>query len=551
MKPARHRECPENENLSDKVNIRESDSATDLLLASEDDLQPPAREPHRFPRQSHTADGRRLSAISALTAYGSEARRARFFSAGLLWVASVWAVMAADWPHWRGPNRDGISGEMIGASAWPTEGPARLWTASVGTGFSSLAVSQGRVFTLGNANETDTVFCLSADTGKVLWSHSYACPLDPNLHEGGPSATPTVEAERVYTLSKFGHLFCFDATTGTVQWRTNLIQDLGIQKPEWGFAGSPFIAGDKLILNAGGHGLALDKLTGTVIWLSNTSRAGYSSPVPYEHDGVPAVVMFSQRRVVSAAVEDGRLLWSHAWGTQYDMNIADILLFNGDFFITSFNRSAALLNVVGSSSALVWQKRNLSTILSPGVLLGHHLYAFHDDSDTPAEGELRCLDLTTGDLAWSMPMWTGSLVSADNKLIILAGNGELVLAEANPSAYVELARPRVLDGSCWTPPALADGRLYCRNAVGGVVALALAAAPPPPPELQVVWTTGPEHIRLAWPRAASGFRLEATDRLTANSAWAEVSAVPIIEGEQHAVQIEPLLGQQFYRLRKQ
>ncbi|MBI2929142.1 MAG: PQQ-binding-like beta-propeller repeat protein [Verrucomicrobia bacterium] len=528
----------------------QSDLAADLVPAGQDDLESHAGAPHRFPRPSHIADGRRRSATSALTTSGSGARGAAIFCAGLLWVASAWAMIAADWPQWRGPNRDGTSAEVIGFSAWPAEGPSRLWAAAVGTGFSSLAVSQGRVFTLGNANETDTVFCLSADTGKVLWSHSYACALDPNLHEGGPSATPAVEGERVYTLSKFGHLFCFDATTGTVQWRTNLIEDLGILKPEWGFAGSPFIAGDKLLLNAGGHGLALDKLTGAVVWLSNTSRAGYSSPVPYEHDGVPAIVMFSQRRVVGAAVEDGRLLWSHAWGTQYDMNIADILLFNGDFFITSFNRSAALLNVLGSSSALVWQKRNLSTILSPGVLLGQHLYAFHDDSDTPAEGELRCLDLTTGDLAWSKPMWTGSLISADNKLIILAGNGELILAEVNPSAYVELARARALEGRCWTPPALADGRLYCRNAGDDVVALALAAAPAPPPELHVARTSGPDRLRLAWPRAASGFRLEATDRLTASTTWAEVSIVPIVEGEQHVVQIEPLLGQQLYRLRK-
>lgn len=514
------------------------------------DPVPASGSPRRLSRLNALVIGTRLSTPPARAASGRMTQSVGRCSLAWLCMATASGLMAGDWPQWRGPVRDGTTTEVVSVPAWPEGGPTRLWTAAVGTGFSSLAVSQGRVFTLGNANETDTVFCLSADTGQVVWRHAYACPLDPNLYEGGPSATPTVEGGRVYTLSKFGHLFCFDAATGAVLWRTNLIADLGLQKPVWGFAGSPLIAGNKLILNAGGHGLALDKRTGDVLWLSNNNRTGYSSPVPYQHDGVPAVVMFSQRRVVGVAIEDGRLLWSHAWATQYDMNIADILPFNGNFFITSFNRSAALVNVVGGSSALVWQKRHLSTILSPGVVRGQHLYAFHDDTDTPAEGELRCLDLNTGELAWSAPMWVGSLIAADHRLIILAGNGELILAEASPQAYVELARARVLGGRCWTLPALADGRLYCRNAAGDVVALALAAPPTLPPKLQVTRGSVPERLRLAWPRAAAGFRLEASDQLTTITDWSEPNIAPIVEGEQLVVLVEPAQGQKFYRLRK-
>lgn len=473
------------------------------------------------------------------------------WKAGLVWLLlAATFPLAADWPRWRGPNIDGISIEQIGLSAWPPGGPAKLWTNSVGTGFSSIAVSQGRVFTLGNSNDTDVVFCFSAETGAVVWTHSYPCPLDPNLHEGGPSATPTVDGDRVYTLSKFGHLFCFDAATGKIRWQKNLITDFSVEKPEWGFAGSPLIEGDRLILNAGDHGLALDKTNGSLRWLSGTARTGYSSPVPYTHEGVRAVLLFGRRSVVSAAIQDGRVLWSHFWATQFDMNIADPILFNGDFFITSYNRPATRLNVLGNSTAAVWQNRNLSTVLSPGVVVGDHLYAFHDVQSTPAEGELRCLDLRTGDLAWTKPMRVGSLISADNKLIILTGDGDLVLAETNPSAYVEISRAKVLQGRCWTMPALSDGRLYCRNAVGHVVVVSLAAATAGLPNLQITRATGSNRVRLVWLSGGPELQLETTDRLSSSAVWTAVAATPKIEENKNVIETDLGAGDRFFRLRK-
>jgi hypothetical protein len=118
---------------------------------------------------------------------------------------------AADWPGWRGPSRNGISPETGLNWTWSASGPKPLWKAAVGKGFSSLAVAAGRVYTMGNTNNVDTVFCLDAATGQLIWKHSYACPLDPLAYEGGPSSTPATDDDRVYTLSKSGHLFCLDA----------------------------------------------------------------------------------------------------------------------------------------------------------------------------------------------------------------------------------------------------------------------------------------------------------------------------------------------------
>lgn len=170
---------------------------------------------------------------------------------------------ANDWPRWRGPDSNGVSTEKGWTIDWPKEGPRQLWKASVGIGFSSVAVAQGRLFTLGNREGTDVVYCFDAATGRELWKHSYPCPIDAKYYEGGPGATPTVDGDRVFTLSKRGHLFCFDAGTGRIVWKKNLMEELGVTKPEWGFAGSPLVEGNLLILNVGGAGTAIRQSRGT------------------------------------------------------------------------------------------------------------------------------------------------------------------------------------------------------------------------------------------------------------------------------------------------
>src|SRR5947209_15514755 len=200
---------------------------------------------------------------------------------------------ASDWPNWRGPSHNGISEEAGWTTAWPSEGPKQLWKASVGTGFSSVAVAHGRLFTLGNSAEIDTVFCLDAESGKEIWKHSYPCALEPIYHEGGPGSTPTADGERVYTMSKRGHLFCFDAATGKILWEKDLLGDLHVGRPRWGFAGSPLMEGNLVILNLGTAGTALDKATGKIVWTSGTNASGYATPVPYSVDGDRSVVIFS------------------------------------------------------------------------------------------------------------------------------------------------------------------------------------------------------------------------------------------------------------------
>src|SRR5712672_1496468 len=147
-------------------------------------------------------------------------------TSAVVWLVVASAGVANDWPRWRGPDLNGISKETGWSTSWPQEGPKQLWKAAVGIGFSSVAVANGRVYTLGNKNETDTAWCFDAETGREIWKHSYSCPLDPTYYEGGPGSTPTVDGGKVYTLSKHGQLFCFDAASGKVLWDHDLMVEV-------------------------------------------------------------------------------------------------------------------------------------------------------------------------------------------------------------------------------------------------------------------------------------------------------------------------------------
>src|SRR4030042_3500200 len=183
-------------------------------------------------------------------------------------------TLAADWPNWRGPNYNGISSETGFITTWPKEGPKVVWEASVGTGFSSMAVSDGRVYAMGNINNNDILYCFDAETGKEIWKQSYPCPLFDQNHEGGPSATPTVEGSAVYVASRNGDVLRFDVITGKIVWHRNIVKELGLKQPTWNLAGSPFIAGDLIILNAGDRCVALKKSDGSLAWQNGNGVAG-------------------------------------------------------------------------------------------------------------------------------------------------------------------------------------------------------------------------------------------------------------------------------------
>ena len=269
----------------------------------------------------------------------------------LMLTATAAVAVGGDWPQWRGPDRNGISTEKLSAQ-WPAAGPKILWRSAVGTGFSSISVSENRVYTMGNANDQDTIWCFDADTGNRRWSKSYPAKLGPVYYEGGPGATPTVQSNRVYTISKWGRVFCLEATQGTVIWEHDLARD-GIKSNRWGFAGSPLVWKDLVILNAGAAGSALDRNSGRVVWFNGTEPTGYASPALFRANGVECVLIFAAKHLVAVDPQTGKELWRFPWETGYDTNNSDPLIHDEKIFISSYSAGCALLEVKEGKPKLV------------------------------------------------------------------------------------------------------------------------------------------------------------------------------------------------------
>ena len=377
--------------------------------------------------------------------------------------AAIGAV-GVDWYRWRGPDLNGISKESGWNTEWTALGPKQPWKASVGTGFASFSVSRGRVYTMGNSNSTDTVFCLDTRTGKILWQHSYPCPLDPKNFEGGPCATPTVADDRVYTFSRKGDLFCLDAAKGKVLWSKNLNQELGLAIPTWGCASSVLVEGSMAVVNMGSAGVALDRRSGKVVWMSAKTPGAYATPVPLVIGRERCLAILSREALIAVKTAGGQQLWSYPWKTEYDVNAADPIVAGDQVFISGgYNHGGALLKVSAQAAEKVWENKNMRNHFDTCVLWQGHLYG-------PDDSGLRCLAFDTGDLKWTYEEFgKGALMIAGGKLVALSEKGELIIAEPTPAEFKPISRAKILTGKCWTTPVLSNGRIYCRNAAGDVV----------------------------------------------------------------------------------
>ena len=389
----------------------------------------------------------------------------------LFLITLIGTAIAADWPQWRGPDLNGISKETAWSTEFPDGEPKIAWRAKVGTGFSSVSVVGGRLFTIGNEDGKETVWCLDASTGDVIWEHRYDCPLDPKYFEGGPTSTPTVADGVVYSLSRRGHLMALDVADGEVKWMKNIAEENEMPMPSWGFSGSPLVLGSSLLLNIGARGMAVDRESGDVIWKSEDDEAGYSTVVPMKHGAKLAAIVGCQKSWTAIDPKSGEELWSQRWLTRYGVNAADPIVSGNQILISSgYGKGAALLNWSEGEDEpeIVWQNKELRTQMNPAVLIDGHL--FGTDGDAGNKNPLKCLELATGKVKWGVDnIGTGGVTAADGKLIVLSARGELIIALASPEKFAPISRAQVLGGKCWTVPVLANARIFCRNAAGDLV----------------------------------------------------------------------------------
>ncbi len=366
---------------------------------------------------------------------------------------------AADWPNWRGPNHNGISNETGWLTTWPKAGPKVLWKKSIGTGYASMAVADGRVYAMGNIKDNDILYCLNADTGKEIWKKSYPCPIFKKNHKGGPCATPTVDGDSVYTFSKNGDAIRFKTATGNVVWHKKLNKDLGFKHPTWHFAGSAFIIDNMVILNVGSYGIALNKADGSIIWENGKGAAGYSTAVPFTIDGKKCIALFTAKEMVAIVPKTGKILWKIPWKTDWDVNAADAIIEGNKIFLSSgYNKGCAVYTFGSSDFTEIWRNKNMRNHFNSCVLWKGYIYGVDDGSS------ISCLDFKTGEVKWAQKGFgKGSLMLAGGKLIILSDKGKLAIAEASPTEFKQLSEAQILEGQCWTVPVLANGKIYARN----------------------------------------------------------------------------------------
>jgi outer membrane protein assembly factor BamB len=390
----------------------------------------------------------------------------------LLIAAVVLAVPAialsqansASWPQWRGPNRDGISKETGLLKQWPAEGPPLLWKArGAGGGFSSFSVTNGRLYTMGLRGEREFIIAFDAATGKEAWATPNGSAFR-NDRGDGPRGTPTIDGDRLYALGGSGDLSALDVKTGKLIWSKNILQEFGGRNITWGISESPLIVGDKLLVNPGGPGasiVALNKSDGSVIWKSQSDKAGYSSAIPVDVNGATQVVFFTHQRAVGLDLKDGKLLWEYAKPANNVANAATPIARGNRVFISSdYGTGGGVVEIKPDGSAQeVWFTKDMRNHHSSSVLVGDYLYGF-------SSAILTAIKFDTGEIAWrDRSVGKGSLVYADGRLYCFSERGVMGLVEAMPTGYVERGRFKIEAGSLetWTHPVVAGGRLYLRD----------------------------------------------------------------------------------------
>lgn len=384
------------------------------------------------------------------------------------------SVGRANWLHYRGPTQNGVASETLPAAL--PGAPKLLWKTNVGTGIAGVTVNGDRAFTMGNPTKSkDVVVCLDLKTGKPAWKHEFPLDLDPNLFEGGPRATPTVDGSLVYSVSHQGDLFALDAATGRTVWYRHLQRDFGGKRPSWGFSGSPLVEDNLLLLDAGGPGgstVALNKATGEVVWKRGSDKAGYASPVVADLAGKRTLVMFKGEALVGLDVSSGRELWRAPWRTDYDINAATPLVVGNSILITSgYGTGAALYEVTSGGIAQKWRNKSLRAHFNTPV--AQHGYVFGIDGNSGG-GNLVCLELATGAVKWTeKSVKGGSLILAGEQLICFTEKGELVICDAAPAGFRATLRAQILSKRSWVQPTLSGGRLFVKNNEGDLACLAL------------------------------------------------------------------------------
>ncbi len=389
---------------------------------------------------------------------------------------SVAAKLKADWPGFRGPNRNSnIPGVKIETN-WSASPPVEMWRQPIGPGWSSFAVRGDLIYTQEQRGNDEVVSCYNLTTGKPVWRHADVARFWESNGGAGPRATPTLSNGRVYTFGATGILNVLDAGNGAVIWSRNAATDAGIKVPGWGFAGSPLVVEDKVIVAAAGKLAAYDLATGEPRWFGPNGKGGYSSPHLLTIDGITQILLLSGTGATSIALADGTQLWNFPM-PDGGLIVQPAVTAEGDLLIgegdgKSMHRIAVSHSPTGWAVEERWNSVGLKPYFNDFVVQNGHAFGFDGSI-------LACIDLKDGKRKWKGGRYGHGqmmLLSDQNLLIVLSEEGELALVSATPDKFTELGKIPAIEGKTWNHPVLAGDVLLARNGQE-MVAFRLTLAP--------------------------------------------------------------------------
>lgn len=378
------------------------------------------------------------------------------------------------WPQFRGPEGNGAVSDDIAALDWAANPPRELWRIPIGPGWSSFAYDKGRLFTQEQRNKYEYITCYSASDGRLIWSHADESRFSEIVSGPGPRSTPSVVDGLVYALGARGLLTCLHDNDGTVAWQRNLASELNSQIPTWGFAGSPLVLGDKLILFAGAAGnnglIAMDRLTGRTLWGFSSAEMNYTTARPMTLGNEECIVFCDGRGVHGLAPDTGSRLWTCKPRLWKGPPMVDPQQLSPGSLLVSLGEAIGVTRLEVSKSGDTWSVEESWTTtkfrpsFNDSVVHDGYVYGFH-------QAVFACFDIETGERKWQGGRYgfgQAVLLRKPGQIIVTAENGDAVLLHATPERLDEIARIPVLNDKTWNHPIVVGKRLFLRNSTAAV-----------------------------------------------------------------------------------
>jgi len=377
-----------------------------------------------------------------------------------------------DWISWQGVNGDSRSGLTGIIKDW-SNGLNKVWQVdylcqgNTSAAWSAPVIQGNRLVVCGRNTDSDLVFCLDPEDGRLFWKVSYKTKAITS-HGAGPRATPYIDDNRVYTFGRNGDLACWDLFDGRELWRKNVTAEGGVE-PTWGHSSSPLVLDDLVIVQGGGTAgtIAYDKLTGKVAWKSSQNIAGYAAITTLNNSDVPAILAFHGKGLAAIDVSNGDELWNVPWETDYDVNATTPIVVGDNVFITSgYKTGCELLKTTASGAEVLWRNHSIESMHSDPYVIDGYLYGYSGQS-FQNRGVFRCVDMKDGVEKWSTgEMGWGTCIFVDGHLLCGDIKGNIFLMKPNPDKFILVTKLKKalgdVRGPVWTMPIVSNGRLYLR-----------------------------------------------------------------------------------------